>query len=344
MSRSAVLMFVVLVMVLLALSAFSFPKFKILSFGFVGPEFTQTRVLFVGDIMLGRYVETLIKERGPDYPFAGLDPLQNRHDYVVGNFEAPISKNHKQTKADVLDFSIATTSILALPNYISILSLANNHTFDSGEEDLFFTRDFLKEKGVSVFGDPNLVNEQSVTFISHDGQRIALIAINAVTDTDVVTASNLISKLELETAMQIVYIHWGEEYVLRHNSQQETLAKSLIDSGADAIIGHHPHVIQDIDIYKGAPIFYSLGNFVFDQYFNDDVQVGLGVELTLVNSDISYRLVPFTSKKTESSPQLMTVNERRELLSVISEKSSPNIAEKLKKSGTIYIADVLASL
>jgi poly-gamma-glutamate synthesis protein (capsule biosynthesis protein) len=77
----------------------------------------------------------------------------------------------------------------------------------------------------------------------------------------------------------VVNVHLGEEYKEISNTRQRQLGHSLIDLGADVIIGHHPHVVEEMEIYKNRPIYYSLGNFVFDQYFSVPTQQGLGVGL-----------------------------------------------------------------
>jgi poly-gamma-glutamate synthesis protein (capsule biosynthesis protein) len=77
---------------------------------------------------------------------------------------------------------------------------------------------------------------------------------------------------------------------------QQQVGHQLIAAGADIIIGHHPHVIQGLEIYQGKPIFYSLGNFIFDQYFSSDTQEGLGVGIELANDKITIKLIPFVSE------------------------------------------------
>lgn len=344
MSRASVILLSLVVMVLLTFSSIHLPTINELTYGFLGSDVTETKILFVGDVMLGRYVETLIKENSSAYPFIGMDSLTGRYDHVIGNFEAPIAKEHTQTKPESFRFSIATTSITSLGEYFSAFSLANNHTFDQEDEGLIFTQQQLAKETVNTFGLPNSVGTSSVLITQHGDKKIALVGLNAVSKIDATSTLQLLSSLNTSSDMQIFYMHWGTEYELTHNHTQEELAHMLIDNGADLIIGHHPHVVQDIAMYKGVPIFYSLGNFVFDQYFDEQVQIGLGVELSLRNEEVSYRLIPFTSLHSQSSPRLMTVAERELFLADISAKSSPNIAQKLKESGQILIADTLASL
>jgi len=95
----------------------------------------------------------------------------------------------------------------------------------------------------------------------------------------------------------VVYPHWGVEYSTRHNYAQERLAHSWIDVGADLIVGSHPHVVQDVEIYQDVPIFYSLGNFVFDQMFSKETQEGIAIKVDIESDNIEIELLPFVSNK-----------------------------------------------
>ena len=132
----------------------------------------------------------------------------------------------------------------------------------------------------------------------------------------------------------IVFLHWGEEYQLISSSSQRKLAHSLIDAGADLIIGSHPHVVQEIEKYKGKLIFYSLGNFIFDQYFSRETQKGLAVSLELYPSRIIYKLYPYTL--FHSQPKLMNEKEREWFLNNLAEKSSADLRSQIK-NGIIEI-------
>jgi poly-gamma-glutamate synthesis protein (capsule biosynthesis protein) len=84
----------------------------------------------------------------------------------------------------------------------------------------------------------------------------------------------------------IIFSHWGNEYEQKPTDQDISLAHSFIDHGADLVIGAHPHVIQSKEIYQGKYIYYSLGNFVFDQYFDDEVRCGLVLSFDLDKTKI----------------------------------------------------------
>jgi len=100
---------------------------------------------------------------------------------------------------------------------------------------------------------------------------------------DIEKVKEAINFLKDKTDWVIVNIHWGEEYDLNFNKIQKEIAYQLIDDGADVIIGHHPHVVQEVEVYKGRPIFYSLGNFIFDQMWSEETKKGAVVELTFLS-------------------------------------------------------------
>ena len=109
----------------------------------------------------------------------------------------------------------------------------------------------------------------------------------------------LIDRAVAEARHLIVNIHWGAEYQELSNDHQRDLARELIDAGADAIIGHHPHVVEEIEVYKDKPIFYSLGNFVFDQYFSIPTQQGLAVGVVLGADATSVYVFPIESENSQ---------------------------------------------
>ena len=106
----------------------------------------------------------------------------------------------------------------------------------------------------------------------------------------------IISVLASATDMVIVNMHWGREYEHQYNKRQQEIAQALVDRGADMIIGHHPHVVQGMEIYHNKPIFYSLGNFIFDQYFSADTQEELAVEAVIDGEGMELVLHPLKSR------------------------------------------------
>ncbi|MFH1713281.1 MAG: CapA family protein, partial [Candidatus Jacksonbacteria bacterium] len=140
---------------------------------------------------------------------------------------------------------------------------------------------------------------------------------------DVESAQEVIRQLAAETDLIIVNIHWGAEYEHQFNQTQQSIAHKLIDAGADIIIGHHPHVAQGMEIYQNKPIFYSLGNFVFDQYFSPDTQEGLALGVNITDDERHFFLFPIQSHL--SQVELMTGKTKQEFLRRFAEWSMADI-------------------
>jgi poly-gamma-glutamate synthesis protein (capsule biosynthesis protein) len=124
--------------------------------------------------------------------------------------------------------------------------------------------------------------------------------------------AGIISKLAAGSDLVIVEMHWGTEYEHQFSRRQQEIARKLVDNGADIIIGHHPHVVQGMEIYGNKPIFYSLGNFIFDQYFSPDTQEELGVKITWQKNEIAIELIPLFS--TGSRLQIMETEKKETFL------------------------------
>ncbi len=290
-------------------------------------------IVFVGDIMLGRNVETLIKKNGLWYPFQNVRSLLSSPDLTIGNFEGIVPETHVHTPDFTFRFSIKEEYLVQLKDAgFDILSLANNHSFDYGNTAFSYTRDSCIEIGLVCNGSPNQIDTHSTVIKEINGKKIGILFIHAVISRpEPISLERALNELQEKSDMQIAYIHWGEEYELTHSPFQEDLAYDLIDAGVDGIVGHHPHVIQDVDLYKGKPIFYSLVNFIFDQYFSQDVQEGLAISLEINNDTAVYSLVPFSSTSTHSQPQVMSTNDSERIFSRILEKIEGNIDVDLGK-------------
>lgn len=285
-------------------------------------------IRFVGDVMLARHVETLLKKEGSDYPYR---LLESGTDTVwVGNFEATVPDTHTHTKDFTFAFSVDKTHLPSLHTFgFRYLSLANNHSYDFGPEVYDETVKNLED--FTRFGHPYTVSENSVAYIPLEDTQVGLLALNAInSNPDHDTLTEVLAQMQRESDHQVVYIHWGEEYETTHNAKQAALAEFLIDEGVDAVIGHHPHVVQDIVIYKDKPIFYSLGNFIFDQYFDDAVQQGLIVKLSLHKDDLQFKLVPVTSIGNVAMPREMSETEKNAFFIDLAARSDTTFTQALE--------------
>jgi poly-gamma-glutamate synthesis protein (capsule biosynthesis protein) len=234
---------------------------------------------FFGDVMLGRFVRTLMDKGGHDYPFQGK-LTEGDQDLTIANLEGPIvtSPSHAQT-GTVFAFEPDTAPIIK-KNNIDIVSIANNHTLDRGQKGLEETKQFLAAAGVEHFGDPILPSDHDVLVKKIKDQSFAFIGFHDATRRlDEEKAARLVKKFDTQVDHVIVFIHWGEEYRFKNTQRQQDLAHLFIDNGADLIVGHHPHVVENTETYKDIPIYYSLGNFIFDQYWSDKTQHGLALDV-----------------------------------------------------------------
>lgn len=286
-------------------------------------------VLLVGDIMLGRGVEFLIKKNSIIYPFQKIGHFLKGVDIVFGNLEGPIVKKTQTFSSNSLRFNFPHQVVegLSWANF-NLLSLANNHTLDRGENGLKETKRFLEEKNINFVGDPLKCTED----FSFKKDNIVFLAFNKTfpfncSNEKIINTINLVKSLNPESFL-IISMHWGGEYQKKNSISQKELAHKVIEAGADTIIGHHPHVVQNIEIYKNKLIFYSLGNFIFDQYFSKETQEGLAVGIEIYNNRIRYRLFPI--KIHQSQPSLMNQKETNQFLEELALRSSHVLLGKIK--------------
>ena len=294
---------------------------------------SRTSLIMAGDVLLARDVEAKMHSHGNNYPYVGLKELF-RNRYVVANFEAAVPQTHIYTKAMAMNFSVAEPFLdnLAAAGFTHF-SLANNHSYDYGLSGFDNTRYELERRSFTTFGSPQSLSTTSISYLTINEVPVALIGLYAVeTVPDSKDLQALIKQASLGSEFQIAYIHWGEEYQSLHNQSQEQLAHQLIDTGVDLIVGHHPHVVQDIERYKNGLIFYSLGNLIFDQYFSEAVQEGLMLELQFTDDRGHIRLRPVTSVYTPAQPHPMDTAETTTFLQQLAASSDQALASEIKGS------------
>lgn len=265
----------------------------------------SVRMLFVGDVMLSRAVKKKMEEKNDfGYPARKVSDFFENADVVVTNLEGPMSERGTNIgskysfRADPR--SIETLRLIK----VSVASLANNHMWDYGKEALMDTVMILQSNGIlSVGAGINWQSASEMKVIETKGTKIGFLSYTNLYPKTLEAGSSTagISSFELERVKNdikrikdehnvdilVVLFHWGEEYELKSNAFQRETAHALVDAGADLIVGHHPHVSQDIEEYKDKWIFYSLGNFIFDQYFSAKTMKGLVVETFLKDGKIS---------------------------------------------------------
>jgi poly-gamma-glutamate synthesis protein (capsule biosynthesis protein) len=235
-------------------------------------------VVFVGDVML---------DNGPGHavasgrdPFAACEELLLDADFTVGNLECVLGDGGKQLLKSYT-FRGADDSPRFLRRYFSALCVANNHSLDFGPDGLVESLNVLARERIPQFGGGRTLAEaRRPLVLEKHGIRIALLGCNGFqaeksaagpTTPGVAPLGEAdicadITAAKTAADFVVPFVHWGPELHPQPREADRDLARAMIDAGAAAVIGGHPHVTQTVDLHAAAPIVYSLGNFVFDYY------------------------------------------------------------------------------
>ena len=251
------------------------------------------QLLFTGDIMLDRgiryYAENFSAgEKGNKFIFDKISPILKSYDLVITNLEGPITSNKSissgttpgSTNNYFFTFDPSWAKTLFEQN-IRVVNLGNNHILNFGRDGLAQTKKYLDEVKVGYFGSPDYPKSTTTKI---NGVKITFVSYNEFSAVPEETKSTVeeIKKTKDFSDIIIVFCHWGVEYSLEPTEEIKNMAHQFVDAGADLIIGSHPHVIEPMEEYNGKRIYYSLGNFIFDQYFSEDVRNGLGVGVKII--------------------------------------------------------------
>lgn len=290
----------------------------------------STTMVVVGDMMFDRLVNHTFKSEGMTSVFANLDKsfFENKN-IVLGNLEGPVSDvpidDDYTPRTMVFNMPLSTMDALRSIN-INAISLANNHTMNAGQAGFNTTQSILEKNNIRYAGHSFSFEYEDVIRLE-TAIPVSIIPVNflSIKSTDKIV--EVTAKEKAANRFVIVYPHWGEEYALKHDTNQEQLAKTLIDAGADMVLGNHPHVIQDFGFYKSKPIFYSLGNFVFDQTFSEETQEGLTLSMEIKEESLSITIQSVSLKNL--TPKFETEETLNMLLNRISPTNTdPNITIK----------------
>ena len=238
-------------------------------------------VIFAGDVLLDRGVRRQIERRGVNYVFSSVRDSFCKADAVVVNLECPFSDVVSPVfKKFVFRADAEWASVLPWAG-ITHAALANNHSYDQGGYGLTFTDNVLRKSNVIPIGYGDSLVRVAPAVITSGKHRVAVFnsvflrlecwnkdndqqdicRLNAAGLADVIRDY----KRSNPRDFVIAFVHWGVEFMPHSSLTQQAEAMCLVAGGADAVIGSHPHVVQNADSVYGVPVIYSLGNFVFDQ-------------------------------------------------------------------------------
>ena len=245
----------------------------------VPKEDSTITLLFFGDAMFDRGVRTQKDVAGL---FAGVQGIIDESDFTILNLEGTITPFASVAAYANLNFTFPTTTALILRSVgVDGVSLANNHTGDFGRKGLEYTRQYLDEAGIFHFGDEYNSSSTRSHIIRSGNNEIAFVGYHEFANPSLTLFLEEIQMHKNAGRMVIFMPHWGTEYKKQANTSQAYIAQKAVEAGADIVIGAHPHVVQNAEIIQNSPIFYSLGNFIFDQFFSSDVKEQLAVRVTL---------------------------------------------------------------
>ena len=257
-------------------------------------------LVVVGDIMLEDGPSHAMR-KGKD-PFAGFAHLFKNADIRIGNLECVVATigSPEEDKPNV--FRVSPKSLKFLKRHFDAVGLANNHSGDFGPQAFAQMLGLLDKEGLGVYGGGmNLAQAHTPWIVERKGLRIAILGYDEFqprtfeADTDkpgVAWSEDAQVVRDIQAARSrwkadvvIPIMHWGWEDPIA-NERQRKLARLMIDAGADAVIGGHPHQVQDTETYQGKPIFYSLGNFVFDGFSDPINNTGWVLRMELDRSGV----------------------------------------------------------
>lgn len=270
-------------------------------------EADQLEIMAVGDLNLAHWITPILKTKGEDYPFKKLKSVLSTSDLVIANLEAPFTLDGEAAEKQFI-FKVPPEYVSTLKaGNIKAVSLANNHILDYGPTGLRHTIQTLSKAGIFYAGageNKEMANQPAVFEIKN--KKIAFFAYSMTfpesffaTDSSAGTAYPVLKivKKEIQQVRKncdiiITAFHWGKELESRPDQYQQRLAHKVIDYGSDVVIGHHPHSLQGVESYRGKPIFYSLGNFVFASY-SEKVKQSMIAKIAIdAENSISVSLLP----------------------------------------------------
>lgn len=243
------------------------------------PHADRITIAAVGDIMLGHRAAPWIQREGPGYPFVHVLPVLQEAQVVIGNLEAPISMRGTAVENKQFTLRAGPEAVGALQAAgIGVVALANNHILDFGPLALQDTLTALGDHGILWSGaGMDLADARAPALLKVGSRTIAFLSYSLTFPVEFYASAGRpgtapgykdFVRRDIQAArpradLVVVSFHWGAELMTTAKDYQKELGRKAIDWGADLVLGHHSHVLQELELYRGRLIAYSLGNFVF---------------------------------------------------------------------------------
>lgn len=271
------------------------------------PPARETRIVMGGDVMLARAVGARLNlKKDPACAFGNLAPLFESADIGFVNLESPFW-DRKPYGTSELIFRAEPATIASLKRAgIDVVSTANNHSRDCYAEGVGFTWNWLKENGIAAAGSgPDREAAHAGAVLERNGLRFGFLGYTfdqsngnhrdideRIANLDIAQMQRDVAAMKMRAEVILVSMHAGVEYKTWIHDSQKQFARAAIDAGARIVIGHHPHVVQPVERYRGGLILYSLGNLVFDQARPETRQGLVAEAVFLGTAAVRYRLIP----------------------------------------------------
>lgn len=293
----------------------------------------------MGDVLLDRGIGKMIETHGADYPWRHVSHILNKYDLALINLETSVGTRGNAMADKEYTFQSKPETLEGIVSGgIDGVSIANNHILDYGREGFIETLKNLEKMGIPYAGGGRKKQEALKPAIWEiNGMQIGLLAFSRVIpdmswyatdqragiasayDYYLDSISETIRKTKKEVDFLIVSVHWGKELQKYPDKKDVDAAKQFIDSGADLIMGHHPHVLQGIEFYKNRPIVYSLGNFVFNARGKESNQTMIfNVEINK-KGIVTANVIPIRIKGGQ--PMVAEGQEKEEIIGMLNKRS-----------------------
>ena len=271
-------------------------------------HYDTLRIAFTGDILLDRGVRKFIEKYSVDSLFRPeIDSVFAANDFVVGNLECPATSIVSPITKRFIFRGEPDWLQTLYEHGITHLNLANNHSMDQGRRGLADTESQIRKHGMIPLGygttiaesiEPHLLAETPRKVYLITSLRVPsenweyLDSVPCVSESSIATIESQIDSLKRLDSKCFVFVmlHWGVEHISTPSHYQVRDAHRLVTAGADCIVGHHPHCLQTVETYNGVPIYYSIGNFIFDQKKPINTRAAI-VTATLTANSASFEIL-----------------------------------------------------
>jgi len=301
---------------------------------------TEVSIVAVGDVMLGSHVIPIVESKGVTYPFRETMHYLKSADIAIANLEAPFTTRGEPFEKK-FNFKVPPEFSTGLKlGGIDVVNLANNHMMDFGEDGLIATMITLDTVGVAYSGaGMNIDYAEKPAILEAAGKTVAFFGFSMTFPTEFYAKQDssgtaypdperlqrLLTYWRDKVDFIVTSFHWGAEKLEAPKQYQIEFAHLAIDSGADLVLGHHPHVLQGLEIYKNRLIAYSLGNFAFASYSGSAVD-SIILKVYLCESGLySAYCIPINVDNTEVEfqPRIMRSGKKAQVIARLKELSRP---------------------